>query len=189
LTPLPYLPNAITLARIALVPVFILVLKDQDYGTALLVFLFAGASDGVDGFIARRYNVRTRLGGILDPLADKILLVSAYVMLSVLGHIPFWLVLSVVFRDLLIVGGYVAYTLAVGPVHMRPSALSKFNTLMQVLLVLVVLLQQAHWVDIGAWLDVLIYGALFTTIASGLHYLWIWGVMKHIEPEQRARRK
>lgn len=166
---------------------FILLLKDQDYLPALFVFLFAGASDGVDGFIAKRYNLRTRIGAILDPLADKILLVSAYVMLSVLGHIPFWLVLSVVFRDVLIIGGYVAYTLAVGTVQMRPSALSKFNTLMQVVLVLAVLVQQAGLVPVTAWLDLLIYTTLATTVASGLHYLWIWGVMKHIEPEQRRR--
>lgn len=185
MTPPPYLPNAITLTRIALVPVFILLAKDQDYLPALLVFALAGASDGLDGFIARHYNLHTRLGAILDPVADKTLLVSAYVMLSVLGHIPFWLVLSVVFRDVLIVGGYIVYTLVFGPAHMRPSLLSKFNTLMQVVLVVAVLVQQAAVLPLAPWLvDGLIYLTLATTIGSGLHYLWSWGVMRRIEPEQ-----
>ena len=123
-----YLPNAITLVRLGLVPVFIVVLKAQDYTVALLVFAVAGLSDGLDGFIAKRFNLVTRLGAILDPLADKVLLVSAYVMLTILGHLPFWLVLTVGFRDLLIVGGYLVYTSLIGPVAMRPTYLSKFNT-------------------------------------------------------------
>lgn len=182
------LPNAITLLRLALVPVFILLLKEQDFPAALAVFLIAGISDGLDGFIAKRYNLITRLGGILDPVADKVLLVSAYVMLSLLDQIPFWLVLSVVFRDLLIVGGYLAYTSIVGPVHMRPSRLSKFNTVMQVVLIVAVLAERAHYIDAEALIEALIYGVFITTFASGAHYVWIWGVMKEAEPN-RGRRK
>lgn len=185
--PPPHLPNAITIARIALVPVFILLLRDEQYSLALFVFLVAGASDGLDGFIARRYNLRSRLGAVLDPLADKLLLVTAYVMLSMLGHIPFWLVLAVVFRDLLIVGGYITYTLVVGPAQMRPSILSKTNTLMQVVLVLAVLARMAALLPAAIPLDWLVYATFATTVASGLHYLWIWGVMKHVEPEQQGR--
>lgn len=184
MTVLPLLPNAITLSRIALVPVFILLAKDQDYLPALLVFGVAGVSDGLDGFIARHYNLRTRLGAILDPVADKTLLVSAYVMLSFLGHLPFWLVLSVVFRDVLIVGGYIVYTLAFGSVRMQPSLLSKANTFMQVLLVVAVLVQLAHVLPLAPWLDFLIYMTLGTTIASGVHYLWSWGVMRRVEAEE-----
>lgn len=186
--PLSTLPNAITLGRIALTPVFILFLKDQDYATALAIFLIAGFSDGLDGFIAKRYNLITRLGGLLDPLADKILLVSAYVMLSLLDKLPFWLVLSVTFRDLLIVGGYLVYTSVVGPVRMRPSRLSKINTLAQVLLIMAVLVDAAAFVAMPEAVSVLIYIVLATTLASGLHYLWQWGVMKDIEP-MRARRR
>jgi cardiolipin synthase len=178
---LSQLPNLITLARIALVPVLILLLKEQHYAAGLTVFVIAGASDALDGFLAKRLNVQSRMGAILDPVADKLLLVSTYVMLTLLGHIPFWLVLVVVFRDLLIVGGYMLYTSHAGPVKMRPSILSKLNTLMQIVLVTVILAQQAAGL---AWplADVLIYAVLATTVVSGAHYLWSWMIMKDIEP-------
>lgn len=182
---LAQLPNLITLSRIALAPVLILALDDRDYVLALVVFLVAGLSDGLDGFIAKRFHCASRLGAILDPAADKILLVGAYVMLTVLGHLPFWLMLAVAFRDLLIVGGYVVYTSMYGPVHMRPSVLSKFNTLMQIALVLAVLAQKATGIEHAGATLLLVYAVLATTVASGAHYLWAWGVMKEIEPAGR----
>lgn len=175
------LPNLITLARIASVPVLILALDQQDYALALAIFVIAGLSDGLDGLIAKRYHCATRLGGILDPAADKILLVGAYVMLTVLGHLPFWLMVVVAFRDLLIVGGYVVYTSMYGPVQMRPSRLSKFNTLAQIVLVVLVLVQQATGVGHVGVVDAFVYIVLATTVASGMHYLWTWGFMKDIE--------
>lgn len=168
-----HLPNAITLFRIALVPVFILVLKEQDYALALTIFIVAGLSDGLDGFIAKRYDLATRLGAILDPMADKILLVSAYVMLAVLDHLPFWLVLTVGFRDLLIIGGYLIYTSLVGEIRVRPTYLSKFNTVLQIALVIIILVQQAALLPLQPIVDYGIYVVLVTTVASGLHYLWI----------------
>lgn len=184
---LSFLPNALTVGRVALVPIFILLLKAEDYRAALLVFFFAGISDGLDGFLAKRYNWMTRFGAILDPLADKTLLLSAYVMLTVLGHVPFWLMLTVAFRDLLIVGGYLAYTSLVGPVRMRPSRLSKINTLMQILLVLLILVHQAGLLPLERVTDAMLYLVFATTAGSGLHYLWVWGVMKEIEPTRRAK--
>ena len=177
---LAQLPNIVTLARIALVPVLILLLKDHEYAAGLIVFVIAGASDALDGFLAKRLNVQSRLGAILDPVADKLLLVSAYVMLAVLEHIPFWLVLVVVFRDLLIVGGYMLYTSHAGPVKMRPSILSKLNTLMQITLVAVILAQQAAGL---AWplAEILVYIVLATTVVSGAHYTWSWMILKDIE--------
>jgi len=177
-----HLPNIITLARIALVPVLILLLKDQDYAAGLIVFVIAGASDALDGYLAKRLNVQSRLGAILDPVADKLLLVSAYVMLTLLGHIPFWLVLVVVFRDLLIVGGYMLYTSHAGPVKMRPSILSKLNTLMQIALATLVLAQQAAGLDWPLTIDALVVAVLITTVVSGAHYLWSWMIKKDIEP-------
>jgi cardiolipin synthase len=182
------LPNLITLARLALAPAFVLVLMDGDYVAALVIFAVAGLSDGVDGFIAKRFHYESRLGAILDPAADKILLVSAYVMLTVLGHLPVWLVIVVAFRDLLIVGGYLLYTSMYGPVHMRPSALSKLNTFMQLALVAAVLSEQAAARYFPAAMQALVYAVFLTTVASGAHYLWAWGVMKEIEPARRARR-
>jgi cardiolipin synthase len=181
---LSHLPNIITLARIALVPVLILLLKDQEYAAGLIVFVIAGASDALDGYLAKRLNVQSRLGAILDPVADKLLLVSAYVMLTLLGHIPFWLVLVVVFRDLLIVGGYMLYTSHAGPVKMRPSILSKLNTLMQIALATLVLAQQAAGLDWPLTIYTLVVAVLITTVVSGAHYLWLWMIKKDIEPAQ-----
>ena len=182
-TGLSHLPNVITLARVALVPVLILLLKEQDYTAALIVFVIAGLSDALDGYLAKRLNVQSRLGAVLDPAADKLLLVSTYVMLTVLGHIPFWLVLVVAFRDLLIVGGYLLYTSHAGPVKMRPSFVSKLNTFLQITLVTVILAQQAAGL---AWLpaEALIYAVLASTVLSGAHYLWLWLIKKDIEAAQ-----
>lgn len=183
---LAQLPNAITLSRIALVPVMILALKDYDYRLALVLFVVAGVSDGLDGFLAKRFHLQSRLGGILDPAADKILLISAYVMLTVLEHIPFWLMLTVAFRDLLIVGGYVVYTAHIGPVHMRPSGLSKLNTVVQLTLITLILAQQSFGFALPLLVEAFVWLVTATTVASGAHYLWTWGVMHDIEPERGA---
>jgi len=178
---LSQLPNLITIARIALVPVLILLLKDEQYAASLAVFVIAGVSDGLDGFIAKRFHFQSRLGSILDPIADKILLLCSYVMLVLLNHIPFWLMLTVVFRDLLIVGGYLIYTSMIGPVQMNPSWLSKINTFLQISLVIIILGQQALGLVYAPLVDMLIYGVLLSTVVSGVHYLWIWLVMKDVE--------
>ncbi|MHB1565482.1 MAG: CDP-alcohol phosphatidyltransferase family protein [Acidiferrobacter sp.] len=176
-----HLPNIITIGRMALVPLLILVLKGQDFLGALGVFLVAGVSDALDGFIAKRWGFVTRLGAILDPAADKILLVSAYVMMAWLHLIPFWLVLVVVFRDLLIVGGYLVYTSLYGPVQMRPSYVSKLNTFVQILLIIFLLAEKAFAWQVAYAETLLIFGVLTTTVASGGHYLWTWGIVKDIE--------
>jgi cardiolipin synthase len=178
---LSQLPNLITISRIALVPVLILLLKDEQYAASLAVFVIAGVSDGLDGYIAKRFHFQSRLGSILDPIADKILLLCSYVMLVLLNHIPFWLMLTVVFRDLLIVGGYLIYTSMIGPVQMNPSWLSKFNTFLQIALVIIILGQQALGLVYAPLVELLIYGVLLSTVASGVHYLWIWLVMKDVE--------
>lgn len=182
------LPNLITLARLALAPAFVLLLNDRDYSLALAVFVIAGVSDGLDGFIAKRFHYESRFGAILDPVADKVLLVSAYVMLTVLHHLPLWLVIVVVFRDLLIVGGYVAYTSLYGPVHMRPSWISKLNTFLQIALVVIVLFEQAIGASYPRVIASFVYAVLITTAASGGHYLWAWGIMKDIEQVRASQR-
>ncbi|GMR17950.1 MAG: CDP-alcohol phosphatidyltransferase family protein [Gammaproteobacteria bacterium] len=177
-----HLPNAITISRLFLVPLLILALRAQDYFTGLLLFLVAGISDALDGFIAKRFDSVSRLGAILDPVADKALLISAYVMLAVVGDVPFWLSLTVVFRDLLIIGGYLVVISMMGPVEMQPSYLSKFNTLMQIVLIVAILAQNAAGLDFPVMTLVLIYTVLITTVASGAHYLWLWLVKREINP-------
>lgn len=176
---LSQLPNLITFSRIALVPVLILVLKDQDYAAALVVFLVAGASDALDGFIAKRFGFTSRLGAVLDPVADKTLLVGAYVMLTLLGQVPFWLLLAVAFRDLLIIGGYLVYISLHGAVQMQPTRLSKFNTLAQIALVAAILVHEAMRWEWLALIEGMTWLVLVTTVASGAHYVWLWGVKKH----------
>lgn len=183
-------PNLLSILRIAAAPVLILLLKDRQHDLALLVFILAGLSDGLDGFIAKRFDLVTRLGAILDPLADKILLISAYVMLTVLDHIPFWLLLTVGFRELLIVGGYlVLTTLNVSVHHQGPSRLSKLNTCMQIALVIAVLAQEAEWFAIPSAVAGLIVIVLITTVLSGTHYLWIWGIKRQGQPVIEAETK
>lgn len=172
---LRHLPNLLTLLRIALVfPVVVLLLHEK-YGTALLLFVIAGLSDGLDGYLAKRFDWKSRLGAILDPLADKVLLVSSYLALASLRAIPVWLAVTVVARDVIIVLGGVTYHLLVGRFQLHPTNVSKLNTLAQLLLVVVVMLDRSiaplpHWV-----VAALIYLVLLTTIASGLNYVMVWG--------------
>jgi cardiolipin synthase len=181
------LPNLITTLRIAAAPVLILLLKDEEYGAALALFVAAGISDGLDGLIAKRLNYMSRLGAILDPVADKLMLVSTYVMLAWLGQLPFWLVLAVVSRDALIVGGYLVYTTLYGQVEMRPSIFSKLNTIAQIALVAAVLVQAAGLAAFPWFIAGLVWMVLTTTVGSGLHYLWVWLVLKEVKPVEAEK--
>jgi cardiolipin synthase len=183
-----HLPNLITLSRVALVPVLILLLHERRYGAALAVFVVAGVSDALDGFLAKRWQVQSQFGAVLDPVADKLLLVTAYVMLTFSGHLPFWLTLTVVSRDVLIVGGYLLYTSHAGPVHMRPSVLSKLNTLLQLALVALLLAKQAAGLNLPWLVNGMVYAVLASTVLSGGHYLWSWLVLKEIEPAKPEKK-
>lgn len=176
------IPNIITIARLAMIPLLLLLLREQDYRAALMVFIIAGLSDGLDGFIARRYHLESHLGGVLDPLADKLLMVSTYVSLTLLGHIEFWLLLVVLSRDFLIIGGYLVVTSQAGAVRMEASVFSKFNTVAQIVLVVAILFEQAKLVTVPLLVDFLIYTVLITTVISGAHYYWAWIIKKRIEP-------
>jgi cardiolipin synthase len=143
------IPNTITLLRIVAVPFFLSLLVDGSYRAALIVFVAAGISDGIDGAIARLTNARTQLGAHLDPLADKLLLVSAFVALATLGLIPMQLMIIVIMRDIVILGGYVTNAVITGrPMEMRPSVWGKGTTFLQILTVVIVLVQQAEVVTI-----------------------------------------
>jgi cardiolipin synthase len=169
------LPNLISLLRMLLVLPIVLFIFRQQYGIALLLFLLAGMSDGLDGFLAKRYGWKTRLGAILDPLADKLLLVSSYLALTWLGLIPVWLTALVIARDLIIVSGGLGYRLLIGPFEPAPSRISKLNTLAQILLVVVVMFDQGV-LALDAWMITgLVYLVLFTTTVSGLSYVVTWG--------------
>ena len=176
---LGYVPNLLTILRLALVPAFIVLIYEQDYTNALFVFLVAGITDGADGFIAKRYDCETRLGALLDPVADKCLLISAYAMLTYSGAIPFWLTVTVIFRDVLILGGYIIVLATYEESKTPPTRTSKLNTLMQIILVLTVMTELAGWLPTQVLQAPLMIVVLMTTVVSGLQYLWIWGIVRH----------
>ena len=169
------LPNSITVFRFLLVPPVVLLLLNRQYVGALLVFVLAGFSDALDGYLAKRYHWTSRLGALLDPLADKLMLVSGFVALAWLGLIPLWLVGLVILRDVVIVTGAIVYHMRIEKLEAAPSMVSKLNTLAQILLVLAVMYSQAIRQLPSFWMDVLIYGVLLTTLWSGFDYVWTWG--------------
>ncbi|GGZ98895.1 CDP-diacylglycerol--glycerol-3-phosphate 3-phosphatidyltransferase [Arenicella chitinivorans] len=171
-----YIPNLLTLARIGLVPWLLVLLQESEFGWSLAVFVIAGITDGLDGYIAKRFNARSKLGAILDPVADKALLVSAYVMLSVMGLIPFWLMVAVVFRDVVIVGGYLIMVLFFGAVQMQPLKISKLNTFFQISYIGLALCALAWQLQLSTLIHWVGYLVLVTSVVSGLAYVYIWSV-------------
>jgi cardiolipin synthase (CMP-forming) len=133
------IPNLITLGRILLVPIVVWAIASGTMWIAFVLFVGAGVSDAVDGFLAKRFNMTTELGAYLDPLADKALIVSIYLTLGINGAIPRWLVILVVSRDILIVGGIMLSWLVGSPLKIKPLLVSKLNTLAQILFACVVL--------------------------------------------------
>jgi len=168
------IPNLITLGRILLVPVVVWAITAGEMRIAFALFLAAGISDAVDGFLAKRFGMTTELGAYLDPLADKALLTSVYVTLGYEGHMASWLVILVVFRDVLIIGGAILYQTITGALKMRPLLVSKINTAAQIALAAVVLAQSGLGVDYGI-ADLLVPVVAATTLASGGAYLVVWG--------------
>ena len=168
------IPNLLTLARIAAVPVLILFLYEGRYGAALAVFVLAGITDGLDGWIAKRFKCVTRLGSILDPLADKILIVSTYVMLVLAGDLPFWLILLIGFRDLGIIAGVLVLNTLNGHVQMQPSLLSKVKTFLQIALVILVMVERIGLIVLGPAAEILLWFVAVTTVASAIHYVYFW---------------
>ena len=173
-------PNFLTLVRIAACPVLVLLLTEQNYELAFVVFVFAGVTDGLDGYIAKRFNWTSSLGAILDPLADKFLIASAYIMLVILQDIPFWLLVAVVFRDFVIISGYLILVVMGIKVPMKPTYVSKLNTFLQITLVGAVLVDRTAWLPLPLHhvIGILIFGVLVTTVISGCSYVWSWGIQR-----------
>lgn len=162
--------------RILLVAPVVWALSEHDFVLALTLFAVAGISDGLDGFLAKHFHWESRLGSILDPIADKLLLVASFATLTWLGFLPLWLLWLVLARDLIIVCGGLAYHYFVGQFDLTPLWSSKINTTLQIALVLMVIVQQ-QWlqglqpvVTIGIWLVVA------SVINSGTEYVLVWGI-------------
>ena len=167
-------PNLITVARIFLVPVIVWLIGTEAYAAAFWLFVIAGVSDGVDGFIARHFSSRSDLGAYLDPIADKALLVSIYIALAMANEIPFWLVIAVVSRDVLIVGGVMLSWIMDRPVSMQPLLVSKANTLAQIVLASVVLADLGLSYELTPIRHLMVIVTAFLTLLSAVAYLVEW---------------
>ncbi len=176
------IPNLVTLGRICAVPVIIWLILDGLMEAAFWVALAAAISDAADGVIAKRFNMQTRLGAYLDPIADKALLVSVYIALGHEGFVPMWLVILVVFRDALIVGGALLFHTLTQSLEMMPLMVSKVNTVLQLILGVTIVGSEAFGLDSSAIREPLIYVTGITTVVSGATYVVGWiGRVSEIE--------
>jgi len=171
---LAWLPNAICVGRILLCGPIVWALLDGRYLLALALFVTAGISDGLDGFLARQFNWRTRLGSLLDPIADKLLLISAFLTMAIIGLVPAWLAWVVIVRDVVIIGGASFYQFLIAPVAGEPTGISKLNTVCQLAFIFFTLCAAEF-----AWPPALVVTTLgaavfFTSVVSGFDYVISW---------------
>ena len=172
------IPNLITIARLLIVPVVIVMILQGRWPAAFVLFVVAGVSDGIDGYIARRFDMRSEFGAYIDPLADKALLVSIYVTLAVVGVLPAWLAVVVVFRDAMIVAAVMLSWVMSRPVAIKPLLLSKLNTAAQIGFAALVLSTNAFGVDASRVEDIGMFAVAALTVASAGAYLAGW--MRHM---------
>ncbi|MFW5825753.1 MAG: CDP-alcohol phosphatidyltransferase family protein [Marinobacter sp.] len=171
-----WIPNGLSLIRMLLVIPFAWALASGHYREALLLFVIAAVTDGLDGFLARCCGWKSRLGAILDPLADKLLMVTAFLVLALTGVVPLWLFLLVLGRDLLIVGGGLLFHRFIGRFEVEPSAFGKLNTLVQILAALAVMLNQAGLALPERTNEVAVWAVAVMALVSGGQYVSVWGV-------------
>ena len=176
------IPNLLTIFRMVLIPVFVTLLFYQRFILALNVFIIAGITDGLDGLLARRFDQRSQLGTILDPIADKLMLVTAFVVLSMRSvfpqplpshlPIPFWVTVAVISRDVFIVVGAAAINIMTGFRGFRPSWLGKFNTTVQIIAIAIIMFAASYPYGTGYYLPTL-YAIVFAlAVLSGAHYVF-----------------
>lgn len=169
-----HIPNLITLIRMILVAPIVVALLRDDLVMATVLFAAAAVSDGIDGFLARRFGWRSSLGSILDPLADKALLVTMFITLGLLGKLPRWLMAAAIARDVVILVGALAYRWRIGRLTAHPSAVSKLNTACQALFILA-LVAHAKFSLPPPWVATLLGAVAFALIVvSGLDYVLVY---------------
>jgi cardiolipin synthase (CMP-forming) len=168
------IPNLITIARLIMVPIVIVMIMQQRWAAAFILFVVAGVSDGIDGFIARHFDMKSELGAYIDPLADKSLLVSIYGALAVVGAIPSWLAIVVVSRDAMIVSAVLLSWVMSRPVEIKPIILSKLNTAAQIGFAAFALAGNAYGIDMSGFHDIAMLAVATLTVASAGAYLGGW---------------
>ena len=189
-------PNLLTVFRMVLIPVFVSLLFYQRFVLALAVFISAGVTDGLDGLLARRFNQKSQLGTILDPIADKLMLVTAFVVLSMRSvfpqplpshlPVPFWVTVSVISRDVFILVGAAAINIVTGFRGFRPSILGKINTVVQILAVAVIIFAASVPYGTGYYLPTIYTTVFALSVLSGAHYVFF--VSKLLNEDRRFER-
>ncbi|MEZ0170267.1 CDP-alcohol phosphatidyltransferase family protein [Microvirga sp. TS319] len=168
------IPNIITIARLVMVPIVIVMIMQERWAAAFILFVVAGVSDAVDGFIARHFDMRSEFGAYIDPLADKSLLVSIYVSLAIVGAIPSWLAIIVVSRDAMIVSAVLLSWVMSRPVEIKPIMVSKLNTAAQIGFAAFALAANAYDVELGGLEEIVMLIVATLTVASAGAYLGGW---------------
>lgn len=166
------LPNILTLTRVLLIPLFVILIINKSFEWALFTFAIAGITDGIDGLIARITHQRTELGAYLDPIADKLLLFSAFISLAIIEMIPSWLVVIVITRDVIILVGFLVMMITSYHPKIDPSLLSKMTTGFQIVTIILVLMA-GYSLTLHQLSRIAIYGTAVITILSGSHYIYI----------------
>tara|TARA_B100000674_G_scaffold441978_1_gene406030 strand:+ start:152 stop:727 length:576 start_codon:yes stop_codon:yes gene_type:complete len=183
------IPNLITGLRVILVLPIVWALLTSKFELAILLFIIAGVSDGVDGYLAKRFDWSSRIGGILDALADKFLLTSTFLCLWLLNVFSGWFVIWVLLRDLMIIFGGIVYNLRVAKFNPKPSLISKINTFLQIVLAALGVIHIGLY-PIPEWLlDIFIYTVTLTVLLSGVGYIKEWGQGVSVSNISQQRRK
>lgn len=169
------IPNVISGIRVLLVAPVIYFLLHKNYHVALGLFIVAGLSDALDGFLAKRYDWTSQLGSFLDPLADKLLLVSCFSVCVLTGLMPIWLFVLILLRDLIVAFGALAYHFVVEEFNGTPPFSSKLNTTFQIVYLVMLISSEGVVAIPTGWIEFVLYAVAATTTISGLEYIWVWG--------------
>lgn len=175
-SPWRHLPNLLSGLRMLLVVPLVWLIREAHYDGALLIAACAGATDALDGYLAKRFGWQSWLGGVLDPIADKLMLIACFVSLGMVGAHPAWVTWLVVGRDVVIVAGAVTYHYLIGRLNAQPTQLSKFTTCVQITYVLAQLLHLTSWFELRALTTALMWATVVCTAASGLQYVVVWSL-------------
>ena len=182
---LRHIPNVLTISRLVLITPFLVFLYQDQYTYAFYIFMFAGFTDGLDGFLARHFKWQSTFGSFTDPLSDKLLIASSFISLACIGKLPWWLVILVFSRDLTISFGVLFwYYFLQRSLNFQPTLLSKINTILQLALVTFCLFELAFFEINPTIQQALILGTGFTTAITYIDYVWTWG--KKALPKTRS---
>jgi len=185
-SPWRHLPNILTGLRMLLVAPLVWLIREAHYDGALLVAACAGASDALDGYLAKRFGWQSWLGGILDPIADKLMLIACFVSLGMIGAHPAWVTWLVVGRDVVIVAGAITYHCLIGRLNAQPTQISKFTTCVQITYVLAQLLHLTSWFELRGLTTALMWATVVCTVVSGVQYIVVWSLKARRQRDLRA---